>query len=77
MLFDGSVDFAREIEKRTRGKNPSYLDAVLDVCDTFGVEPQSIAKHLSKPVIEKIRMEASGKHLLRGKEKYKGTRLPL
>jgi len=77
MIFDGSVDFALEIEKRTRGKNPSYIDAIMDVCETFGVEPQAIAKHLSKPLIEKIRLEATGKHLLRGKEKYKGTRLPL
>lgn len=76
-MFDGSVNYAVEIEKRTRGSNPSYLDAVMDVCETFGVEPQAIAKHLSKQMVEKIRIEASAKHLLRGKEKYKGSRLPL
>jgi hypothetical protein len=76
-MFDGSINFISEIEKRTRGKNPSYLDAVMDVCDTFSIEPQAIAKHLSKTMVEKIRIEASGKHLLRKKEKERGTRLPL
>ncbi len=76
-MFDGSVDYALEIEKRTRGKNPSYLDAVLDVSESCGIEPQALAKYLSKSTVEKIRIEATGKNLLRGKEKYKGTRLPL
>jgi len=76
-MFDGSVNYSVEIEKRIKGKNPSYIDAVMDVCDTFGVEPQAISKHLSKTLIEKIRIEASAKHMIRGKEKYKGSRLPL
>jgi len=76
-MFDGSINYSSEIEKRVRGKTTSYLDAVLDVCDTFGVEPQAISKHLSKSVIEKIRIEAVSKNMLRGKEKYKGSRLPL
>ena len=77
MIFDGSVNFALEIEKRTRGKNPSYMDAVMDVCETYGLEPQSIAKHLSKSMIEKIKIEAADKHLIRERNKYRGTSLPL
>jgi len=78
-MFDGSVNFASEIEKRIKNKNSSYMDAVMDVCDEFGIEPQSIAKHLTKPVIEKIKFEASQRNLLRGKEKqkYSGSRLPI
>jgi len=78
-MFDGSINFTAEIEKRIKTKNTSYMDAVMDVCDEFSIEPQSIAKHLTKPVIEKIKFEASQRNLLRGKEKqrYSGSRLPL
>lgn len=78
-MFDGSVNFAAEIERRVKQKNSSYLDAVMDVCETFEIEPQSIAKHLTKPVIEKIKLEASQRNLIRGKEKqkYTGSRLPI
>lgn len=76
-MFDGSLNFAVEIEKRVKSKNGSYLDAVMEVCEEFGIEPQSIAKHLNKTVIEKIRIEAAGRNLLRAKGKEKGTRLPL
>ena len=78
-MFDGSINFGLEIEKRVKNKNSSYLDAVMDVCETFEIEPQSIAKHLTKPVIEKIKFEASQRNLLRGKEKqkYNGSRLPI
>lgn len=76
-MFDGSINYSEEIEKRTKGKNVSYLDAIMDVCESFNLEPQAIAKHLSKTMIEKIRIEAGEKHLLRGKEKYKGSRLPI
>jgi benzoyl-CoA reductase/2-hydroxyglutaryl-CoA dehydratase subunit BcrC/BadD/HgdB len=78
-MFDGSVNFAAEIERRVKQKNASYLDAVMDVCETFEIEPQSVAKHLTKPVIEKIKLEASQRNLIRGKEKqkYSGTRLPI
>jgi len=78
-MFDGSVNFAAEIERRVKNKNASYMDAVMDVCETFEIEPQSIAKHLTKPVIEKIKFEASQRNLIRGKEKqkYTGSRLPI
>ncbi len=78
-MFDGSINFALEIEKRIKDKNSSYMDAVMDVCESFEIEPQSIAKYLTKPVIEKIKLEASQRNLIRGKEKqkYSGTRLPI
>jgi len=78
-MFDGSVNFAWEIERRVKMKNSSYLDAVMDVCETYEIEPQAIAKHLTKPVVEKIKFEAAQRNLLRGKEKqkYNGSRLPL
>ena len=78
-MFDGSLNLSAEIEKRVKGKNISYMDAVIDLCEERGLEPGAIAKHLTKPVIEKIKYEAAGRNLIRGKEKqkYSGSRLPL
>ena len=77
-MFDGSINFSVEIEKRVKGKNPSYMDAVMDVCESFEIEPQSVAKHLSKQIIEKIRLEALERnHRVPGKSKEKTQKLPL
>lgn len=76
-MFDGSVNLTLEIEKRTKNKTASYLDAVMDVCEEFEIDPTSIAKYLTKPMIEKIKIEAGSRHLLRSKEKGKSPRLPL
>ena len=78
-MFDGSVDFSTEIEKRVKTNGGCYLDAVVDVCDHFGIDHAAIAKHLPKRVIERIKMEAGQPpyKLLRSKEKGKISRLPL
>ena len=76
-MLDGSVNFSLEIEKRAKGKNSSYMDAVMDVCDAFEIEPQSIAKHLNRTIIEKIRIEAQELNLIRSKTKDRGSKLPL
>lgn len=78
-MFDGSINFSLEIEKRVKGKNVSYMDAVIDLCEETGLDPQAVAKHLPKPVVEKIKYEAAQRNLIRGKDKqkYGGTRLPL
>ena len=78
-MFDGSVDFSTEIEKRVKTNGGCYLDAVVDVCDHFGIDHAAIAKHLTKRVIERIKMEAGQPpyNLLRSKEKGKISRLQL
>jgi hypothetical protein len=77
-MFDGSVDFAAEIEKRTKTKNSSYIDAVMEICEQFEIEPAAIARYLTKPMIAKIKAEADTRHFrLPGKPKGKSTQLPL
>jgi len=77
-MFDGSINFSTEVEKRVKGKNPSYIDAVMDVCEAHEVEPQAVAKYLSKQIVEKIKIEAVQRnHRLPGKSKEKSPRLPL
>ena len=55
-MFNGSINFSAEIEKRVKSSKLSYIDAVIDVCETLEIEPQAIAKFLSKTVTEKIRI---------------------
>ena len=50
----------------------SYIDAVIAVCEKFGIEPQVAAKFLTKPIIEKIKTEGQELNLL-----PKKTKLPL
>ena len=76
-MFDGSINFSAEIEKRVKSSNLSYIDAVMDVCETLEMEPQAIAKFLTKTVTEKIRIEATARNHIRGKKKEKTQRLPL
>ena len=76
-MFNGSINFSAEIEKRVKSSKLSYIDAVIDVCETLEIEPQAIAKFLSKTVTEKIKIEATARNLIRGKKKEKIQRLPL
>lgn len=67
-----NVRFPREVELYAIKHKVSYIDAVLAVCEQFGLEPQVAAKFLSKPIIQKIKTEGQDLNLLRKK-----TKLPL
>lgn len=60
-----------EIEKLVLEKRYTYIDAVLKLCEDFALEPSYIAKHLPKPIIEKLREEGESINLL-----PKSSRLP-
>jgi hypothetical protein len=67
--------FTKEIEElcKTR-KDGRYIDAVLEVCERHGIEPESIAKLVTKPMREKLRAEFEELNMIRGGRKSK---LPL
>ena len=48
--------------------NMSYMDAILHYCEEKGIQPDSIATKLPKPIIEKFTAEASKMNLI--KDKY-------
>jgi hypothetical protein len=48
------------------------MDAVLQICELHNIDPSYIAKHLSKPVVEKIKAEAQSLNFL-----PKSSRLPI
>jgi len=67
-----NLRFPREVETHVKQYAVSYIDAVLAVCERYGIEPQVAAKFLSKPIIEKIKAEGQELNLL-----PKKTRLPV
>jgi len=56
--------FCREVEVMVHDKEVGYMEAVLELCDRHNFEPESAAKLLSKPIIEKIQVEGQQMHLL-------------
>lgn len=64
-----NIRFPKEVENHVANHAVSYIDAVLAVCEQFGIEPQVAAKFLSKPIIEKIKAEGQGLNLLPKKSK--------
>jgi len=56
--------FCSEVLKNIRLNDGSYIDAVIAVSEQYGFGPEMGAKLLSKPIIEKIRMEGEEINLL-------------
>jgi len=67
-----NIRFAREVENHVKRFGVSYIDAVIAVCEQYGIEPQVAAKFLNKPIIEKIKAEGQELNLL-----PKNTKLPV
>jgi len=61
--------FPKEVETHVIKYGVSYIDAVIAVCERFGIEPQVAAKFLNKPIIERLRAEGQGLNLLPKKAK--------
>ena len=61
---DQKQTFSKKVEKYVQEKGGSYIDAVLALCQEYEIEPPIVAKSLSKPVVEKIKMEGQDLNLL-------------
>lgn len=61
--------FPKEVETHVTKYGVSYIDAVIAVCERFGIEPQVAAKFLNKPIIERLRAEGQSLNLLPKKAK--------
>jgi hypothetical protein len=71
ILENGDLNIQNEIETLVLKKRYTYIDAVLKLCEDHSLEPSYMAKHLSKPIIEKLREEGENINLL-----PKSARLP-
>ena len=56
--------FAEEIEDIVWDLDISYLDAVILYCERKGIEPEETKKLISKPLKEKIEVDAMNLNLL-------------
>lgn len=71
----GIENFCKEVEETVRNqREKSYMDAILAVCEKHGIEPESVAKSLTKPIKERLKVEAQRKNLIRSKS---SGRLPI
>ena len=62
--LDFKSKFSKEVELYVQKNGGSYIDAVLELCNKFEIEPDIAGKHLSKPLIEKIQIEGGEMNLL-------------
>jgi hypothetical protein len=66
LFFDNETqnDFCREVEKYVEKWKTNYLNAVVNICEAKDIPVESIAKILSKPIIEKIEQEGQDLNFL-------------
>ena len=57
-------EFAFEIEGRVKRKHMGYLEAIVDYCDSVGIEPDEVSKLVVGSLKEKLEAEAQNNNLL-------------
>jgi hypothetical protein len=68
--------FSKDIEELCKNrKGGKYIDAILELCDKHGIDPEAVAKLVTKPIREKLKAEFEDRNMLRGKKKR--SKLPL
>ena len=69
-------DFSKEGEEATqKKKDGKYVETILELCEEYGIEPESAAKLLSKPLREKLKAEFEAMNMIRGRRKK--SKLPI
>ena len=64
MFEDLEKTFSRKVEENVLKTGNGYMETINLLCDEMSIEPELAAKYLSKPIIEKIRVEAENINLL-------------
>lgn len=59
-----NIKIQNEIQSLILAKEISYMDAVLFLCEKYSVEPELMAKCLSKPIIQQLKEEGEELNLL-------------
>lgn len=57
-------EFALEVEGRVKKKHMGYLEAIIDYCDSIGIEPDEVSKLVVGSLKEKLEAEAQSNNLL-------------
>ena len=72
MLFESSnVNLPLEVENYVKDQGGRYIDAIVDLCEKYNIDPTVAAKHMSQPIIEKLKLEGQEMNML-----PKTSRLP-
>lgn len=66
MIFDTEKQqqFCKKIENHVKKWNTTYLEAVIAITEDMELEPEAVAKYLTKPIVEKIEQEGRQINLL-------------
>jgi hypothetical protein len=76
MYMDDSAKekFSSKVIERVKSTNLSFMECVLELSDEMGLDPSASGKLLTKPLIEKIEMEAKDLNFIK---KRKTKKLPV
>jgi len=66
MIFqdDAKAKFVQRVNELVSNDRTTYLDAIITLCEEMDIEPAAVAKHLPKPIVEKLQIEANDLNLL-------------
>lgn len=70
------IKFSYEIEKIARRENMNYIDAILFYCEKENIEVESIPKLMTKPLKEKLKVDATRLNFMKARNVSK-AKLPL
>lgn len=69
-------DFSKEVEELMQTKKQgNYVDVIVSLCEKYTIEPESVAKLLSKPIRKQLETEFESRKMFRRKRKT--AKLPL
>ena len=70
LIFDQEEEFNQrvlEIVLQSR-KEMSYIDAVLETCEEYNIDPSVAGKVISRPIKDQLRREAIESNFFRGRQ---------
>jgi hypothetical protein len=56
--------FSSAVEKLVQERKMPYIDAILELCDVYQIEPEVAAKLVSRPIRENLHVEGIAKNIL-------------
>ena len=74
--FLNKEKFALEIETIVNDTKMNYIDAIVEYCNEHGIEIESVGKLMSKPLKEKLRLDATELNYLKGSDSVSRAKLP-
>jgi len=74
--FVTPIKFSYEIERIVLNENMNYIDAILYYCEKESIEVESIPKLMTKPLKEKLKIDATRLNFMKGKSISK-AKLPI